>query len=279
MIEDLKKYQVHRMPKGIQQVHKNYGLWIHSSGGSSTNPDSYYECPDRYFEFYSISHMYTGRGKIWLPPDRESELHPGHCVIICPNTINRYGGAFGERYIEDSMRFSGPVADMLRTTGILRDGAFDIGKGRRLLPIIELAQDPAMDSQINANIALQKLLVDIYNETKKLTTGVSVVDKLIETLKEQIDRWWTVDEMAEFCDLSDDQFRRVFQKHTGVLPKIYLDRLKLQKASELLLASDMKVWDIAAKLGYVDPYHFSRRFKKIIGFSPKAFRKEFSNNT
>lgn len=280
---DSKKSQipvkVHRMPRGIQTVHRNYGLWILSVGNTRTAVDSYYRISQRYFEFFSISHMYTGKGRLWLHPDREYEVTSGQCIITPPQTVNRYGGVDGDYYEEDSISFTGPVADMLYKTGIIRAGVYELGKARLLLPIQRLVADPAMDSQINANIALQKLLIDIYNENKKLKTSkssvASVVEPLLEVIKEQIDRWWTVEEMAEFCGLSKDQFRRVFKKHTGMLPKLYLDRLKLHKAAELLISTDAKIAEIASQLDYQDCYHFSRRFKNIIGFSPRRYRREF----
>ena len=153
-----------------------------------------------------------------------------------------------------------------------------LAKPRRLLPITKLLSDPAQDSQINGNIALQKLLVDIYNENKQQNVVKSdvVLDKLIDTIKEQINRWWTVNEMSEFCNLSDDQFRRIFLKKTGMLPKIYIDRLKIQKAGELLMSKSFKITEIATRLGYVDQYHFSRRFKKITGLSPRRYRQTFT---
>jgi len=271
-------YEVHVAPKGIQQIHKNYGLWVIGGGGSKTQIDSYYNCPKRCFEFYSVSHMHDGAGRLWLKPDKEFNVKAGQCVIICPETLNRYGGVDGQVYDEDSIRFAGPAADMMRKAGVIKDGVFEFGEARHLLPIIKLVSDPAVDSQINANIALQKLLVDIYNENKQqnVVKADFVIDKLIETIKEQINRWWTVSEMADFCNLSDDQFRRVFLKRTGMLPKIYIDRLKIQKAGELLMSNRFKVTEIATRLGYVDQYHFSRRFKKITGLSPRRYRQAFT---
>ena len=154
-----------------------------------------------------------------------------------------------------------------------------MGKARRLLSIQKLALDPSENAQINANITLQKLLIDIHNENLRVKSRsdlyASAFDQLFKTLREEIDRWWTVEEMADFCGLSKDHFRRLFKKRAGMLPKAYLDRLKLMKASELLISTDQSVDKIARRLAYVDPYHFSRRFKQVIGFSPTNYRREF----
>ncbi len=268
------KCEVHRMPRGIQPIHKAYGLWILHTGSYSSPSGGYYRTPARYFEYYSISYLVEGDGKFWYPPDHEFAVKPGQCIIASPQLINRYGGD-KDKYVEDSICFSGPIADLLYNSGVIKDGIFEMGKGRRLLPIMSLAADPSTDSQLNANFALQRLLFDIYNENKSRDRKDSpLLDKLIEIMKQQIHRWWTVEEMADFCGLSNDQFRRIFEKQTGMLPKIYLDRLKLQKAAEMLTGSELSVAAVAAELGYADQYHFSRRFKFIIGFSPKRYRKE-----
>ena len=268
------KCEVHRMPKGIQPIHKAYGLWIIRTGNYSAPAGGYYRTPARYFQYYSISYLVEGDGRFWYPPDHELQVNPGQCIIVSPEFINRYGGD-KDKYLEDSICFAGPVADLLYRSGVIKDGVFEMGKGRRLLPVMKLAADPAVDSQLNANFALQRLLFDIYNENKARSKKDSpLVDKLIETMKQQIHRWWTVEEMADFSGLSDDQFRRIFAKQTGMLPTIYLDRLKLQKAAEMLTGSELSVAAVAAELGYVDQYHFSRRFKSIMGFSPNRYRRE-----
>jgi transcriptional regulator GlxA family with amidase domain len=198
-----------------------------------------------------------------------------------PQVINRYGGTDNQYYEEDTVCFSGPAADMLLRAGVLRPGVSDLGEIRVLLPIIRLARDPARDSQIAANIALQKLLVDMYLANRiKLAAAQSrdaLIEKLLAEVRREARRWWTVEEMAQFCGLSDDQFRRVFKKHTGLLPKLYVDKLKLQQGAQLLASSRASVADIAEQLAYRDCYHFSRRFKAVMGLAPRQYRQAFGN--
>ena len=54
----------------------------------------------------------------------------------------------------------------------------------------------------------------------------------------------------------------------------YVDAMKIRYAAELLKSSDMSVVAIAARLGYEDPYHFSRRFKQLVGIAPEYYRKQ-----
>ncbi len=136
-----------------------------------------------------------------------------------------------------------------------------------------LSSDPAVDSQISANIELQKLLVDLYLGKRMSSAEHPQFEKLMEEIRSHLNKWWTVGEMAELCNMSDDQMRRLFIASTGMRPKVYVDRLKLRRAAEMLAGTDMKISEIAETLGYLDPYHFSRRFKKIMGISPLRYRE------
>lgn len=277
IMDDKKKHNIHFLPStGQQEIHRNYGLWI-IRGGSSfrTEVNSFNICNKRYFQFYSLSHMYAGFGRAWLEPDIEKNMIPGDCVIVTPRTLNRYGGWNDESYYEDCINFCGPVADMMMRSGVLANGVFHMGRIRRILPILEYASSPDLDSQIRANIELQKLLTDIYFESRKHSMGVNtVLDELISNIRSNPEKWWSVKEMANMCNLSVDQMRRVFLKKTGVLPKIYIDRLKLTQAADFLLHSNCGIKEVAKKFGYQDQYHFSRRFKALIGLSPLTYRKK-----
>ncbi len=271
-----RKVQIHRMPKGMRPVHREYGLWICHVGGSSSPIGSYYTCPDRYFEYYSISHCHDGGGRLWLPPDFETDLKPGQCVIIPPNQNNKYGGS-DVPYVEDSVCFTGPVADRMFKSGIIRCGAFDFGSARRLLHVGELVSDPSSYSQLEANFELQRILFDVWRRNRGGAAKEvdDPINQLQTEMRENLSRWWTVNEMAEFCHLSDDQFRRRFVSSTGMKPKEYLDRIKMRHAAELLVNSSRSVAETAEHLGYVDQFHFSRRFKALIGMSPKQYRIQF----
>lgn len=280
MIDDKKKPCIHLLPsKGQLEIHKTYGLWIIRGGSSFHTPvNSYGNCEKRYFQFYSLSHMYAGHGKVWLEPDREQEVYAGDCIIVTPRLLNRYGGWAGESYYEDCINFCGPVADMLMRSSVLSSGVFHMGRVRKLLPILEYASSPSIDSQIRANIELQKLLTDLYFENRKHSAGNNtLLDELLQNIQANPDKWWNIREMADMCNLSVDQMRRIFVKRTGVLPKLYIDRLKLTQAADFLLRTDCSIREVSEKFNYQDQYHFSRRFKALIGLSPLTYRKKFGS--
>jgi len=63
---------------------------------------------------------------------------------------------------------------------------------------------------------------------------------------------------------------RLFGRFQGDTPYRYLQQLQMQWAAERLHASDRLVQEVADELG-IDPFQFSRVFKRVHGVSPSAF--------
>ncbi len=272
---------VHRAPEhGMRPVHRNSGMWIFrwSSHGSSSGPTTIlrpWERP-RYFEFFCISHMFKGNGYYWQSGHEVEEVSAGQCILVSPGAIHCYGPMPGKTYQEDTINFSGPLAEMLFKSGVFTDGKFECGSFRALLEIVKYLSDPSDHSQLNAVFQLQQFLYELYNKRfrKHGQERYPEIDELVKMLREQPDRWWNIDEMAEYCNMSDDQFRRVFRQRVGMLPKVYIDRLKMNQAAAMLTNGNLKIAEIAEVLGYTDQFHFSRRFRKIIGLSPGEYRRD-----
>ncbi len=263
---------VHRIASGETAFHRNYGLRICLSIRGGKSPPAPKMTP-RYFEFYCISHMFDGRGFHWDKERGENAVLPGSMLCTTPGHLHFYGGD-DDFYTEDSLCFHGPVADMLCRSGVFRRGIFKFGSERALLPIIELAADPRDESQLQANIALQKFICDLHlgsiGEGDKKRQDF---DLLIGQIKKFPRKWWSVKEMSEFCGMSEVNFRRLFKRRFGISPKDYITRSKIAIASEKLCSTDAPVAKIAGELGFYDPFHFSRRFRISTGMPPSEFRK------
>jgi len=92
---------------------------------------------------------------------------------------------------------------------------------------------------------------------------------LIDT---RTDRLQTLGQIATEAGLESSQLCRLFRRYQGLSPYQYLLRRKMTLAGELLMDSHCLVKEAAARVGFSDPYHFSRCFKKIHGLSPKEFQ-------
>ena len=73
--------------------------------------------------------------------------------------------------------------------------------------------------------------------------------------------------------ISPSYLSHLFTKGLGVTFTEYLARLRVDAAKILLRTTDLPVSEIAERVGYRDPNYFIRSFKKIVGMTPKSFRR------
>lgn len=78
---------------------------------------------------------------------------------------------------------------------------------------------------------------------------------------------------ADYVGLNEKYFSSKFTKETGMTFSVYLTRLRLQKAKQLMDSTDLKVYEISDRVGYNNVEHFNRMFKKNLGISPSEYRK------
>jgi len=94
------------------------------------------------------------------------------------------------------------------------------------------------------------------------------VQHIIEQMRDRLDRKWPVGEMAGKAGMSERLFRDVFERVTGQSPKRFHTNLRLATAAELLGLGIYNVSEIAERLGYSSPYHFSKAFRRRFGTPP-----------
>lgn len=85
-----------------------------------------------------------------------------------------------------------------------------------------------------------------------------------------------ISDLAKESCLTERTFLRRFNKATGITPSEYLQRLRVQKACDILETSTTTFEQIAYKVGYEDASAFRKVFVKIMGLTPKEFRGRFA---
>ncbi|OBZ17091.1 AraC family transcriptional regulator [Bacillus sp. FJAT-26390] len=86
----------------------------------------------------------------------------------------------------------------------------------------------------------------------------------------------TLESLSESLNYSVPHLSSYFKSRTGLSPIDYLIKIRMDKAAELLLETDATLKEIAAGVGYQDPYYLGRLFKKHNGLSPSHYRTEHS---
>ena len=106
----------------------------------------------------------------------------------------------------------------------------------------------------------------VGRQSKKLIIAVELMEA---NIREPIDQL----ELAAYVDLSRRQLQRLFQKYLLCTPSRYYLNLRLQRARELLLQTDLNIVEISAQTGFVSNSHFSKSFKEYYGYSPSVERR------
>jgi AraC-like DNA-binding protein len=91
-------------------------------------------------------------------------------------------------------------------------------------------------------------------------------------IAEHFQRLRTLEQTAQECHLDTAYLCRLFRRYDHQSPYQFLTRLKMNEAAGQLQQPGALVKNVAADLGFTNPFHFSRVFKSVFGISPDAFR-------
>jgi transcriptional regulator GlxA family with amidase domain len=78
--------------------------------------------------------------------------------------------------------------------------------------------------------------------------------------------------LAGIAGLSVFHFAREFKRTAGIPPHSYLLGKRIERAQNLLSRTDLSLSEIALASGFSDQSHFTRRFRQILGTTPREFR-------
>lgn len=83
----------------------------------------------------------------------------------------------------------------------------------------------------------------------------------------------SLSQIAEYVGLSVSHFCALFKQHSGDSFINYMNRLRIDKAKQLLIEPDLKIYEVADMVGFSSLPYFNRVFKNMTGLSPNEYRK------
>lgn len=98
------------------------------------------------------------------------------------------------------------------------------------------------------------------------------VERVIRLLRQPADEPPTLATMAACAGFSPFHFSRVFRDQTGVPPGVFHGALRLERAKQLLVETDLPVTDVCFEAGYTSLGSFVARFSRLVGVSPGRLR-------
>lgn len=103
------------------------------------------------------------------------------------------------------------------------------------------------------------------------------VEKIISYINSNLQGKISLNELADFVNLTESYISKLFKNETGINLMCYVNMLKMEKAMNYLLDPNVMVKEVANKLGYDEQSYFNRTFNKYFGYSPSEVRTNFAN--
>ena len=109
-------------------------------------------------------------------------------------------------------------------------------------------------------------------------------EKLLEKALRYIDRQYADPSLsmltvAEYVPISVSYLALLFRQYGGASFVSYLTSVRMEKAKKLLLDREVRLYEIADRVGYNSPQYFSATFRKYTGKTPSEFRKRGWNES
>lgn len=138
-----------------------------------------------------------------------------------------------------------------------------IGSAPTELPMRHLAQ-----------LSLEEISAAIRGQAFAPTNLPERLRKMLEYSRSHLEQPLTVTVLAGVAGCSPASVHRLFNRCMATSPSRWITGLRVAEAKRLLRSSSRPVHQIAAQVGIVDPFHFSKLFKRVVGQSPQAFRRQ-----
>jgi len=139
--------------------------------------------------------------------------------------------------------------------------------------VCEKNQDPEIYKEKSAVEFLK--LIQFFARNKENTAASSTpLEEVRQYLDFHIMENITLNHVAKKFSFSKEHLIRSFKKSYGITPYQYLLQSRLRIAMIMLKTTDDSLSEIAEKLNFSDPHHFSDTFKKHLGFRPSEYRRE-----
>lgn len=120
---------------------------------------------------------------------------------------------------------------------------------------------------------MREALVRIGNKVKK-NENSETIEQIKDYLeKHYMDSTVSLTSVAAVFFLNPSYLSRIFKQKTGITFIDYLNEVRIQHACDYLLRSDLKIFEIAEKVGIPNPDYFGKCFRKKMGVSIKEYRK------
>ncbi|MBL8352824.1 MAG: AraC family transcriptional regulator [Burkholderiaceae bacterium] len=119
-----------------------------------------------------------------------------------------------------------------------------------------------------------RLLSAVQMQAEDDDAGLDRINRIVDRLTADVAQPLVAAEVAAELGMSESRFSRFFRRATGNNFTDFVNRVRINRACQLLMESDRKVGDIGYEVGFNNLANFNRRFLEIKGMTPTEFRRQ-----
>ncbi|HYF49669.1 MAG TPA: AraC family transcriptional regulator [Planctomycetota bacterium] len=265
-----------RMAEASLRFEYHAGAVTHLEGSHTTG---WRTMPDMVTAQIPIGHAMIEFDRVARTP-----LKTGECLCIAPGVRHRIT-MMSQEEISRWSHFNFFVLGSLNLASLLVPPQTIPGKAAEKIgdlneALASVAQQPPSLRRMAAlhamGFSLLQILVECSESTVADIERLQATQRLagvLDLIHRELDGDLDQERLARVAHLSVSRFRAVFHATLGTSPRDYIGGLRLQRAQQLLISTDLPVNAIAAQTGHGDAFHFSRIFKKKCGVSPSEYRE------
>lgn len=238
-----------------------------------------YDSPHKKRYDYNI--IYVKNGVVYYEENGiEKTAEAGSFLIYKPGEIRNYRYFLKDKTDVYWVHFSGTSATaFLQAQNLLDERKITLKPDKKY----ELTFK-AMISSLNSkddftnplnSVYIQGLILNIakdratYYQKEKISQEYQ---KAIAYINDHLSEKITLNDIADFSNVSTKTITRHFEKNQNMSPIKYVNFLRVEKA-KILLQTKSSIGEIAGALGFDDPLYFSTVFRRFTGLSPEKYRK------
>ncbi|WP_159882402.1 helix-turn-helix transcriptional regulator [Paenibacillus puerhi] len=261
------------------------GLWPLNTGLTRARPS--YHIGPRLLEYFNLHFIRDGQLEISYS-GQHIVLDKGDVFAMFPGIVYRYRRVGSTTTTELQMTwisFDGPQAEqLLNWSGFTPDKPYvrQVVNTELELVLRQLYTRQPVDErrQVEVCSLLYRIFSLMIRSAPPLRSAGQEVwlTRCMEYMHTHYMEKITVHDVADYVSVHRVHFSKVFTERTGLTPMKYLQKLRMEKAAELLQADILTIEEVALTLGYPDPYSFNRAFGKYYDMPPGKWRRRVSDN-
>jgi AraC-like DNA-binding protein len=249
-------------------------------GGRETcNPD--YVVRRSSYAYHVFEYVAEGAGRVRLD-GRETDLWPGAVFAYAPEARCEIRTDPARPMVKYFLCLAGPdVPARLAHAGVALGRVRALAAHAEVRSLLEdLIREGRHHGRLTARLCaslLEVLLLKLADlATRPARRGDAAEERFLRCkalMDARLEQATTLKEIATTAGIEPASVCRLFRRFHGTSPYQYLLRRKMILAAELLVESGELVKETAQRVGFADPYHFSRCFKAVHGASPSHLRE------